>query len=571
MEPLRAWARSLSGALRSIAGNRSILRLEGAYLAGVTATGMLQVALVVVAFDAFGAGGIALLTLAQMVPAMVLVPVLAGLGDRVSRRGLLVGSIAVYACSVAATATILSFGGPPWLVLILAGVGTTAAGTTWATRGSAVPSLARSPQELIGSNVTSTVSDGLGALVGPLAAAALVLIGGPAVTAWVTVLVLGGGTVMAWGVRPPPSLPGAIRRRSIGARGLVSESAAGLRTLLGLPATRLISLGVFGQTLSRGARRVFLVVLAIDILGIGQAGVGTLNAAMGLGGLMSLMLTASIVRTGRLGRLLAVALLACGLMFALLAFTSAVPVAIALLAIVGIANALVDVSAMGLVQGTVPDRDRSGALGAMSALVSLGHIAGVLGASVLLVVVGQQAAIAIVGLMLPLLAIALWPRWRRLDEGILVPEAQVDLLRGCPVFTPLTLTQLEHLAARMTPVRYPVGAFIVREGDPGDGFYLVTDGEVRVVQGDRELRRLGPGSSFGEIALLRGVPRTATVEAVTSVSGWRLDAPAFLSVIVGNTWSRAAAEDVAQRWEPATAGGTPGIRTAAPGPDAAAR
>jgi MFS family permease len=269
---------------------------------------------------------------------------------------------------------------------------------------------------------------------------------------------------------------------------------------------------------------------------------------------MSLMLTVSVVRSGRLGRLLAGALFAWGLTFALLAFTSAVPIAVLLLAVVGIANALVDVSSLGLIQGTVPDRERSGALGAMSALVSLGHIAGVLAASLLLSMVGQRAAIVIVGVMLPLMAVTLWPRWRRLDEGILVPAAQLEVLRACPMFAPLTLAQMEHLAARMTRVHYAEGITIIREGDPGDGFYLVTEGEVRVSQGERELRRMGPGSSFGEIALLRGVPRTATVEATTPVAGWRLDAAAFLSAITGNTWSRTAAEDVAQRYEAPAAG-----------------
>jgi MFS family permease len=297
---------------------------------------------------------------------------------------------------------------------------------------------------------------------------------------------------------------------------------------------------------------VFLVVLAIDVLGIGQSGVGTLNAAMGLGGLLSLMLTAGVVRTGRLGRLLAIALCVWGGTFALLAFTAVVPVAIALLVVVGIANAFVDVSSMGLIQGTVPDRDRSGALGAMSALVSLGHVGGVLVASLLLTVVGEQAAIVLVALMLPGMAIALWPRWRRLDEAVVVPVERLDALRACALFQPLTLAQLEHLAARMQRVSYDAGDPIVREGDPGDGFYLVTEGEVRVSKDGRELRRMGAGSSFGEIALLRGVPRTASVTALGPVTGWRLDAAAFLSAITGNTWSRAAAEDIAQRYLPAT-------------------
>lgn len=132
-----------------------------------------------------------------------------------------------------------------------------------------------------------------------------------------------------------------------------------------------------------------------------------------------------------------------------------------------------------------------------------------------------------------------------------VPQEQLTALRACSLFQPLSLAQQEHLAGRLVRVAYAPGAAIVREGDPGDGFYLVATGEVRVSQQGRELRRMGPGTSFGEIALLRGIPRTATVEAITAVDAWRLEAPAFLGALAGSSLSRAAAEDVAQRWEAA--------------------
>jgi CRP-like cAMP-binding protein len=127
-------------------------------------------------------------------------------------------------------------------------------------------------------------------------------------------------------------------------------------------------------------------------------------------------------------------------------------------------------------------------------------------------------------------------------RGWRVPRHQVAALRACPLFGPLTLAQLEQLAAGSTLVHVPAGAAIITEGERGDAYYLIDAGSVRVTVAGMQVATLGPGQGFGEIALLRGTPRTATVNAATPVVAYRVDAATFVSAVSGSAVSRETAE-----------------------------
>jgi CRP-like cAMP-binding protein len=103
---------------------------------------------------------------------------------------------------------------------------------------------------------------------------------------------------------------------------------------------------------------------------------------------------------------------------------------------------------------------------------------------------------------------------------------------------------VEQLAARLVPVQARAGEEIIRRGDQGDRFYVVGSGEVEVLLDGQPPRREGPGSYFGEIALLRDVPRTATVRAATDVELFALDRDDFLPAVTGHGGSSEAAEAV---------------------------
>lgn len=539
----REWLDRTVGAIAVITGNGSIVRLQVAYLALFGAVAMVLVVQAVVAFAEAGAQGVAVLTLAQMIPTLIVVPLVAALGQRTERRRLLLIALGACAVSTGGTAILLAADGPFLGLLLLAAILAAGAGVTWSVMTAMLPDLARGPDELVGANVAATAAEGVGGLVGPLLASVLLLTGGPAVASGVAAVALVVAVVLAIGVRPPRVRPVALDPgRPRGARALALELTDGVAVLWRLPGPRLVSIGIVAQTFVRGALGVLLVVLALDVLDVGELGVGLLTAAIGLGGLVGSALTAGVMIDRRLGPVFAVAIACWGLPLVLLAPAPVLPATLLALAVVGVANAFVDVAGFGLLQGCIADSRRTAGLGAVRAAVSLGTAAGGVAASILVEWLEPVLALAVIGAILPVMAVVLWPRWRRLDERLLVPREQVAALRACPMFGPLTLAQLEQLAAGSTLIHLPAGVAVITEGDPGDAFYLLAEGTVAVTVAGSLVATLGPGEGFGEVALLRGTPRTATVTATTSIAAYRVDAATFVSALSGSAVSRETAE-----------------------------
>jgi hypothetical protein len=190
-------------------------------------------------------------------------------------------------------------------------------------------------------------------------------------------------------------------------------------------------------------------------------------------------------------------------------------------------------------------------MAALRAVAATGVALGAVAASVLLAVVSIELVLVVTGALLPSLAVLLWPSWRSLDRHLLVSRDQVAWLRRCPIFRPLSLAQLEQLAAGTTEATFQDGAAIIRQGDVGDAFFLVTEGRVEVHQDGALLDTLGPGGSFGGLALLRDVPRTATVTAIGGVSCYRIEGTTFVSAVCGDASSGAIAADLVARFLPA--------------------
>ena len=121
----------------------------------------------------------------------------------------------------------------------------------------------------------------------------------------------------------------------------------------------------------------------------------------------------------------------------------------------------------------------------------------------------------------------------RLEDVRPVPERPFALLRGVGFLAAVPLGALENLALRLRPHAAAAGAEVVCQGDLGDRFYVVDGGTLVVHADGREVARIGPGGCFGEIALLRGTPRMATVTATEPVSLYVLDREDFLTVVAG--------------------------------------
>jgi len=137
----------------------------------------------------------------------------------------------------------------------------------------------------------------------------------------------------------------------------------------------------------------------------------------------------------------------------------------------------------------------------------------------------------VAGLFLPVVTIASSALVRRLDSDAAVPLDVLELLLAVPMFAVLTPRITERMAREAVAVTAPAGSRLISEGEPGDRFYVIVLGRVLVTRNGLPLRELGAGDSFGELALLRNDPRSATVESTSDVTMWALERESFLAAM----------------------------------------
>jgi MFS family permease len=210
----------------------------------------------------------------------------------------------------------------------------------------------------------------------------------------------------------------------------------------------------------------------------------------------------------------------------------------------GLSNAVLDVSGFTLMQRGVRNENRVTVFAAAESMWGSGLLVGSLLAPALVALLGARGAFVAAGAILPVLALLTSRPIVRGTRDVADTEAQLALLRLNPLFAPLPLTALDRLAEGMEPVSFTRGEVVMQKGDPGDRYLLIAQGEVDVTDDDRHLRTCRPGEGVGEIALLRSVPRTATVSATTDVTAYLIGAPAFIAAVSGQA-AAAAAEAVA--------------------------
>lgn len=404
-----------------------------------------------------------------------------------------------------------------------------------------LPAVARTPSQLVGANVASSAAEGLGTFVGPALASLLIVMAGPIAASVAVLAIYLTGVAALLGVHVP-----AVGRTAATARGALRQMSTGVRALARFPGPRWVVLDLGFQTFVRGLLTVLVVFASIELLGLGDPGVGTLNAAMGFGGIVGAVVAIALAGRERLSPAFVLALAAWGAPIALIGLVPVPAVAILAMLAVGVSNALLDVSGFTLVQRLTPNESRVGVLGLIDGVANGGVALGGVTAPFLIELLGIRGALIATGAILPIAAILTWSLLRGLDEGGPAEARRVELLRTDPLFAPLSLATVEHLASHLEPVSYDDGTWLMREGDPGHEYLLIESGTVQVSQAGRILRTMGGGDGIGEIALLHDVPRTASVQAVGPVSAYSLDQDAFLEAVSGHAASRASASKRAQ-------------------------
>ncbi|MEP6808414.1 MAG: cyclic nucleotide-binding domain-containing protein, partial [Chloroflexota bacterium] len=365
-----------------------------------------------------------------------------------------------------------------------------------------------------------------------------------ATPAWgfaVPAFLFAAAAVSVSGIRPAQALRHAAVRT-----GLVATLFGGITALVEHPRAGLVVALFLAQVIVRGMLNVLLVVTAVELLHIGEQGVGYLNSAIGAGGFIGVLATVTLVSRRHMAQPFAAGLVLWGTPILLIGLLPVAPLAILFLAVLGVGNAVLDVSGFTIMQRGVPNAVRGRVFGVLESGVMLGTGIGSGIAPLLLLAFGTRGALVAAGLVLPLLAVVSWPWLARADADAVIPERELAFLRGVPMLAPLPMTVLEQVAGDVVAVSYADGEPIIRQGEAGDTFYIVASGRAVVRAGRKRLREMGPGDSFGEIALLRDVPRTASVVAVGVVEAFVVGREAFVGAVSGDLRSRSAAEDVMQ-------------------------
>ena len=526
--------------MKSVFANFELRRVEFAYLLFYIARWGMRVAILVFAYERGGVEEASLVAVIIEVPAAIVAPMAAVIGDEVRRdRALLAGYLAQSA-ALAGTAGAIYAEAPVALVYGLIALAAGCMTLTRPVQSALLPVLASSPDQLVAANVVSGSISAAMAFVGPVTSGVLLGLGGTelAMAVYSGLLLISALLVVRLKPHPPHA--------RIGGHPL-HEAAAGFRAVAREPDQRLVVGLLVGQSFVRGTVDVLVVVIALELFGLPSSAVGFLASALGAGGLLGAVWGLRLVGRPRLAAALALGLLVYG--FGISAVSLAVVVAMAFAALVaaGSGHALADMAGRTLLQRIVPDPILARVFGVLEGLHQAGVAAGSAVAPLLVYVFGIRGGILVAGLLLPTAILILRGRIRSLDDrAVPIPERELEILRSVDLFASLPAPELEGLAARLTEVKAAPGTAIVTEGEIGHHLYVVEDGEVEVTRDGRPVATLARGDYFGEIALLRHVPRTATVVAKTPATLLSLEREGFLEEVTGHPVVRKAVDVTVQ-------------------------
>jgi predicted MFS family arabinose efflux permease len=537
---------SLRGALRHPGFRQHLL----AYAFGSAAVSTSAMVVSVVLYERSGSSGWAAAGAAARVVPFVLFSSVSGvLADRTDRRRLL--TLCLAAEVVAGIGLALATGSPLLALAAMGFVAHVAWTPAYPVLASLVP-LTVDSEDLAPANGLMSTVESVAWTVGPGLGGLLITAAGPSAAAasgaGLAALGVGAGALARRSTLRPVALAGAstTAHDSDGDEGLGGHEPfttawrRGLRTIAGSAAVALPLGLVLVSNLVYGATQVLLLLAATDLLGMSRGGFGALNAALGFGAFCALLVVNRAARAAQPRRVLGAAVLAAGLPLALLAVVEAAPVAVALLVVTGLGVVVTEVLACTALQRNVPADQLARVFGILDSLLVSAILLGTLGSPLVVQIVDVRGALVVVGAVIPLAAVLGLPRLARRPEpgaadlDALAPTVQV--LAGLPVLRAASVTVIETLAAAAVAEPVAAGDIVIRQGDQPDDFFAVLGGQFEVSilpdGGSRQvIATLGPGTGFGEIGLLHGVPRTASVTAVSDGEVLRVPGTAFLNAV----------------------------------------
>ena len=538
-----------TGSSLSIVFRRPPLRRLNLALAGsLIGDWAYMTAVAVWAYDVGGAAAVGIWTTIRLAMMAVVAPFGSAMADRMSRKKLMVICDLARTVLVLAAAAVVEYDGPVAAVFVLATLAPLFGTAFRPAQLSLTPSLVENPQELTAANGVSSTLESVAFFVGPAIAGFLLAVADVA-----TVFALNAATFL-WsaalvaGIRLTATAPVVVDPDEPPEPkvGFVSEAMEGFRFVWRSADLRLVFAIYSAQTVVAGASYVFVVAIAFDLTDLGASGLGWLDSTLGVGSILGGLLAIGLATRKRLASDFGWGVIFWALPLLLISIWPSVTAAFLAMAIIGAANPVVDINANTIIQRIAPDAVLGRVFGALESVLITTMALGALAMPLLIAGPGLRWGLAIVAVPIVAIGLAALPRLRGLDRSVSEP-AGVELLGSTPLFAPLARPLLEHLAGRMVRVEVPAGDTVVREGDVGDRFYVIESGSLAATFEGRPLSTMGPGECFGEIALLRDVPRTATVTAVEDSVLQAVERDDFLAAMSGDRDLQSRTESLAAR------------------------
>jgi MFS family permease len=522
-------------ALASVFRNTGLRRIQLAFAGSIVGDWAYAVAVSVYAFDQGGTTAVGVLAVIRYVSMALILPVSSALADRFPRKLVMLGSDLTRCVLVIVAAAVIAADGPALAVYALAIVTAVASTPFRPAQAAVLPNFARDPGELTAANVASSTIESVGFFAGPALGGFLLAV------ADIQVVYIFNAITFLWSASfivrlPKPVVMGEESQEETAEAegpGFLTTVTAGFREIIRDRNLRLV-IGVFcAQTVVAGALLVIVVALALDELDLGQSGVGYLDAVLGIGGLIGGFVALVLAQRGKLAMDFGFGVMLWSApLLAVAAWTNVWVAAIAMV-LIGLGNSLVDINAFTILQRVVRDEVLGRVFGAMESALIGAMAGGALLMPLLINTTGLRVGLVVIGGSVAIIVALSLPGLRRIDRTVLAPVGR-DLLARISIFAPLPEAIIERLARALIPVQATPEQVLITEGDEGDRFYVIEEGSVVVSKDGRWVARLGPGDFFGEIALLREVPRTATVKAETDVKLYALERDVFIPAVTGS-------------------------------------
>jgi MFS family permease len=521
-------------AYRDLLANRPLTRLLGGEFVSAIGDWLYIVALLVVIYTETGDPLLlGLFGAVRSIPYIVLSVPAGIVADRFDRRLILLVTDLARAACMLGMAAVLALHGPLVLLAALAVLAACFSTFFYPAIGAYIPNLVEDERQLGPANSAWASLDNLGFVVGPVLGGLLVAAGGTDVAFVINAVTFLVIAAILWRLPPSTNVAAAPESAVEPAEPAATLPRASRGPLIGLGVLRTVDYAISGGI------AMLTVVLATDILKAGEAATGYLNAAIGVGGVAGALVSAALVlrRSLRVPIIAGAAVLAAGA--ALVGLAPGIVVAFLAIVLVSAGHLVLEVLGATIMQRATTDAVRGRAVGALMTVDTVAEATGSLLFPVLVVTFGGAIVLGASGvLMMVALVIALALIGTAVSRAPTPFEATVARVLRLPLFTGVSNASVERALDRFEALSVATGDVIIRQGDCADRFYIVGSGSFVVRQRDpdgteRELRRLGPDAVFGELGLLSGAPRSATVEAMTDGVLLALDGPAFLDLVGG--------------------------------------